>query len=98
MAEILEIQCKAEQLVGTDWYDPTCHASEILDDKYEKVSMDDVVNQLTHLNNKQKQDLKSKQDLKVLFKDFTRLFDGTLGVYPHKKFHIDLILGAKQKT
>jgi hypothetical protein len=51
------------------------YASEILDAKYEKVSTDDIVDQLSHLNDKQ------KQDLKVLFKDFTRLFDGTLGVY-----------------
>jgi hypothetical protein len=40
--------------------------------------------------------LMQKQDLKG-FKDFTRLFDGTLGVYPHKKLHIDLISGAKPK-
>jgi hypothetical protein len=57
MAEILEVQCKAEQLFGMDWYDPTCYTSEILDTEYEKVSTDDVVNQLTHLNDKQKQDL-----------------------------------------
>ncbi len=55
------------------------------------MSTDDVVNQLSHINNKQ------KQDLKVLFKDFTRLFDGTLGVYLHKRFHINLIDGAKSK-
>jgi hypothetical protein len=91
MAEILEVQCKAEQLFGMDWYNPTCYASEILDAKYGKVSTDDVVDQLTHLNDKQ------KQDLKVLFKDFTRLFDSTLGVYLHKKFHMDLIHGAKPK-
>jgi hypothetical protein len=58
MAEILKVQRKAEQLLGMDWYNTTCYASEILDAKYEKVSTDDVVNQLTHLNNKQKQDLK----------------------------------------
>jgi hypothetical protein len=50
--------CKAEDLFGMDWYDPTCYASEILDAKYGKVSTDDVVDQLTHLNNKEKQDLK----------------------------------------
>jgi hypothetical protein len=62
-----------------------------MDAKYGKVSTDDVVDQLTHLNDKQ------KQDLKVLFKDFTKLLDGTLGVYPHKKFYIDLIPSAKPK-
>ncbi len=60
-----------------------------MDAKYGEVSTDDVVNQLTHLNKKQ------KQDLKVLLKDFTKLFNGTLGVYLHKKFHIDLVPGAR---
>jgi hypothetical protein len=55
------------------------------------VSTDDVVDQLTHLNDKQ------KQDLKVLLKDFNWLFDGTLGVYLHKKFHNNLISGARPK-
>ncbi len=91
MAEILEVQREAEQLFGMDWYNPICYAFEILDTKYGEVSTDDVVDQLTHLNDKQ------KQGLKVLLKDFTRLFDGTLGVYPHKKFHIDFIPGARPK-
>ncbi len=91
VAEILEVQREAKQLFGMDWYNPTCYASEIQDAKYGEVSTDDVVNQLTHLHNKQ------KQDLKVLLKDFTKLFNGTLGVYPHKKFHIDLVPGAQLK-
>jgi hypothetical protein len=74
-----------------DWYNPTCYASEILDAKYGEVSIDDVVDQLTHQNKKK------KQDLKVLLKDYTKLFDGTLGVYPHKKFHINLVPGAQPK-
>jgi hypothetical protein len=91
MAEILEVQQEAEQMFGMDWYNPTCYDSEILDAKYGEVSTDDVVDQLTHLNDKQ------KQDLKGLLKDFTKLFDGTLGVYLHKKFHIDLVPGACPK-
>jgi hypothetical protein len=91
MAEILEVQREAEQLFGMDWYNPTCYASKILDAKYGEVSMDDVVDQLTHLNENQ------KQDLKVLLKDFTKLFNGTLGVYPHKRFHIGLVPGARPK-
>ncbi len=91
MAKILEVQREAEQLFGMGWYNPTCNDSEILDVKYGQLSMDDVVAQLTHLNDKQ------KQVLKVLSKDFTKLFDGTLGVYPHKKFHINLVPGAQPK-
>jgi hypothetical protein len=89
MAEVLKVQCKAEQLFGMDWYGPTCYASEILDAKYGKLSTDYVVDQSSHLN------VKQKQDLKVLFKDFTRLFDSTLGVYSQKKFQINSIPGAK---
>jgi hypothetical protein len=73
------------------WIGTTQPASEILNAKYGEVSTDDVVDQLTHLNEKQ------KQDLKVLLKNFTKLFNGTLGVYPHKKFHIDLVPGARPK-
>jgi hypothetical protein len=91
MAEVLEVQHEAEHFFSMDWYDPICHASEILDAKYGQVSTDYVVDQLTHLNDKQ------KQDLKVLLKDFTKLFDGTLGVYPHKKFHANLVPGAQPK-
>jgi hypothetical protein len=91
MADILEVQRKAEDIFGMDWYDQTCYASEILDKKYGKVSTDDVVNQLTHLTPDQ------QDDLKGLFHGFTKVFDGTLGVYPHQKFHIDLIPGAKLK-
>jgi hypothetical protein len=60
MAEILKVQCKAEHLLGMDWYDLTCCASEIQDTTYGKVSTDDIVNQLTHLSDKQKQDLKTR--------------------------------------
>ena len=31
-----------------------------------------------------------KEDLKVLLNKNKKLFDGTLGVYPHKKFHIEI--------
>jgi hypothetical protein len=53
--------------------------------------MDDVVNQLTHLNDKQ------KQDLKLLINDLIKLFEDTLGVYPHKRFHVNLVPGVQPK-
>jgi len=74
-----------------DWYDPTCYATEILDAKYEKVSTDNYVNQLHLLTTQQ------KEDLKAVFNTYTKLFDGTLGVYPHQNLHIDLVEGAVPK-
>ena len=56
-----------------DWYDPTCYTSEILDAKYEKVFVDDVIDQLDHL------DAQQKDDLKRVLNEHTKLFDGTLG-------------------
>ena len=53
--------------------------------------MDDVVSQLKHLDDLQ------KADIKLVLSEFTKLFDGTLGVYPHRKFHIELKPGAKPK-
>ena len=91
MAEALEVHREEEHLFGRDWYDPDCHATEILDAKYKKVSTDEVVEQCTHLSATQKEDLRN------VLKDFPKLFNGTLGVYPHRKFHIDIMPGAKPK-
>ena len=74
-----------------DWYDPTWYAMEILDAKYEKVENDKVINQLNHLS------LEQKKDLRKVLKGHTKLFSGKLGVYPHRKFHIDLVPGAIAK-
>jgi hypothetical protein len=90
MAEIIEIQ-QEHEFFGIDWYDPHCHATEILDAKYEKVLVDDVIDQHTHLNAHQ------KSDIRQVINKHTKLFDGTLGVYPHKTFHIDLLPGATPK-
>jgi hypothetical protein len=56
MAETIEIQLE-DDFFGMDRYDPTCYASEILDAKYEKVLVDDEIDQLDHLNAQQKTDL-----------------------------------------
>ncbi len=74
-----------------DWYGPTCFAIEILDAKYEKVQIKDVVNPLECLSTQQ------RADLKQVLSEFTKLFNGTLGVYPHRKFYIELEPGAKPR-
>jgi hypothetical protein len=57
MAETIEIQLE-DDFFGMDWYSPICYASEILDTKYEKVLVDDMIDQLDHLNAQHKNDLK----------------------------------------
>jgi hypothetical protein len=73
MAEIIEIQIEVE-CFGMDWYDPTCFAIEILDAKYEKVHIKDVVNPLEYLCTQH------KADLKQVLSEFTKLFDFSLGL------------------
>jgi hypothetical protein len=84
MAETIEIQLE-DDFFGMDWYDSTCYASEILDAKYDKELADDVIDQHDHL------DAQQKDDLKRVLNEHTKLFDGTLGVYPNRKFHIELV-------
>jgi hypothetical protein len=78
MAEALEVHREEEAIFGRDWYDPDCFATTILDAKYKKVNVDDVVEQLTHLSESQ------RDDIRTVLKKFTKLFDGTLGVSPHR--------------
>jgi hypothetical protein len=68
-----------------------CFAIEILDAKYEKVQIKDVVKPLEYLSTQQ------KADLKQVLSEFTKLFDGNLGVYLHRKLHIELEPGAKPR-
>ncbi len=74
MATILDVQQEAESF-RMDWYDPNCYAVV--------VQIDDVIKQLGHLT------IQQKADIKRVLSKFSKLFDGTLGVYPHRKFHID---------
>jgi hypothetical protein len=64
-------------------------ATEILDAKYDKTDVAEAMKGLTHLNAHQKTYL-----LQVL-QENNKMFDGTLGVYPHKKVHIDIDPNAK---
>ncbi len=59
--------------------------------KIQKVTTDDYVEQFDHLTPQQ------KKELKRVLNTYTKLFDGTLGVYPHRKFHIHLVDGAVPK-
>ncbi len=58
MADTVLVQQEME-LFGMDWYDPTCNAIKTLNDKYEKVDTDKVVDQLEHLSPQQQEDLKA---------------------------------------
>jgi hypothetical protein len=49
------------------------------------------VNPLEYLSTQQ------KADLKQVLSEFTKLFDGALGVYPQKKIHIELEPGAQSR-
>jgi hypothetical protein len=86
MEDMFHIQVE-DKIFGEDWLE--CFATEILDAKYEKTDVAEVVKGLTHLNAHQKADL-----LGVL-QENDKMFDGTLGVYPHKKVHIDIDPNAK---
>ncbi len=86
MEDMFHIQVK-DELFGEDWLG--CFAAEILDAKYEKTDVVELVKGLTHLNAHQKAEL-----LQVL-QENGKMFDGTLGVYPHKKIHIDIDQNAK---
>jgi hypothetical protein len=83
---MFHIQVK-DELFGEDWL--KCFATEILDAKYERTDVVQVVNGLTHLNAHQKANF-----LQVL-QENDKMFDGTLGVYPHKEVRSDIDPNAK---
>ncbi len=86
MEDMFHIQVE-DEIFGEDWLE--CFATEIVDAKNEKTDAAEVVKGLTHLNAHQKADL-----LQVL-QENNKMFNGTLGVYPHKKVHIDIDPNAK---
>ncbi len=86
MEDMFHMQVE-DKIFGEDWLE--CFATEILDAKYDKTDAAEVVKGLTHLNAHQKADL-----LRVL-QENNKMFNGTLGVYPHKKVHIDIDPNAK---
>ncbi len=76
MDDMFHIQVE-DKIFSEDWLE--CFATEILDAKYERTDVAEVVKGLTHLNSHQKAVL-----LRVL-QENDKMFDGALGVYPHKK-------------
>ena len=76
-----------DEILGEEWLD--CYATEILDAKYEWTNVKDVVSKLTHLDQSQ------RDDLLIVLTRHVKIFDGTLGVYPHKRFHIEIDKDAK---
>ncbi len=82
MEDMFHIQVE-DEIFGEDWL--TWFATEILDAKYEKKDIVEVVNGLTHPNAHQ------KADLLWVLQEKDKMFDGTLGVYPYKRYILTLI-------
>ena len=76
-----------DDLLGDDWID--FYATEIIDAKYEWKNAENVVKVLEQLKASQ------KYDLLGIIKKHTTIFDVSLGLYPYKKFHIEIEKDAK---
>ena len=76
-----------DDILGEDWLDS--FATEILDAKYTKTDIKDVVDKQNHLSDSQKKDISN------LLNKHSKLFSDELGSYPHTNFHIDVDPGAK---
>ncbi len=71
-----------------DWNNLGNCSTWILYSKYEQVDINKVANDQKHLTPNQHLDLQ-----KIMAK-YKNLFDGSLGVYPQKKDHIDILSGT----
>ena len=87
MADSFHLQEEEEDLFGDDWLDSYA-VEKILDAKYDKLDINQVISEQKHLDDYQ------KQGLRELFLKYQKVFDGTLGLYPHKKVHIEVERGA----
>jgi hypothetical protein len=75
------------KIFGEDWL--KSFATVILDAKYEKTDVTEVMKRLTHLNAHQ------KADLLWVLQENKKMFDDTLDIIPHKKVHFDIDPNAK---
>ena len=66
-----------------------CRVAKILAAKYDVADVDQVVDTQEHLTPTQ------RHELKLLLRQFPKLFSGKLGLYPHRKIHLNLEPGAK---
>jgi transposase InsO family protein len=70
--------------VGDDSFTVQLTSKEILSSKYEQVDTQAMAQQQKHLTQRQ------RDDLAQLLSNFTTLFSGKLGCYPHEKVHLEL--------
>ena len=78
MAKSMNIS-QEDDVFGEDWLDSYA-ATSILEAKYEKVDIKDLARQQKHLT------ITQQQELQKVLQKYNKLFDGTLGLYPHQKF------------
>ena len=71
-----------DEKFGGDMYDE--YAASILDAKYEKVDVDGLAKEQSHLTKIQ------QEDLHVIFKKYEEIFSGKLWYYPHRKLYIEI--------
>jgi hypothetical protein len=71
-----------------DEKDNCFHSTQILESKYDKADIDNVVAQQSHLDSKQ------RAGLHDTLSKHTKLFSGKLGHYRAKKMHLELLPGA----
>lgn len=90
MENLIDLHHK-DALIEEEWLD--CYLTNtILGAKYENVNIPELVSGLKHLT------LAQKQELEKLLLKHKNLFDDTLEVYPHAKFHIELEKNQNQFT
>ncbi len=65
------------------------YAVWILDVKYKQVNTNKVAVNYKQLN------INQCHNLKQVMVKYMKLFDGSLGVYPNKKVHLDLLTGSE---